>query len=164
MIATVELLTTTAELDVETFDVSLTVSTLGSVEVNLGGVGPQGPKGDPAGASEATAGASVTAGSVVALLSDGLLYPANANDASHRGRVVGVAETSVSSGDVARYIPAGVVDAPCALPVGSRAWVGTTAGQLVSAPSLGAQWSQEVGTVNADGLLSVSLSVAIERG
>lgn len=132
--------------------------------VDVGGTGPQGPKGDPGGASECVAGAAITAGSVVVIAADGLLYPASTSDATHRGRVVGVAQTSALATEVAEYIPAGTVNAPCALAAGSRAWVGATPGQVVAAPLSGALWTQEVGTVNADGLLSVALSVAFERG
>jgi hypothetical protein len=126
-----------------------------------GAVGPQGPAGPAGSASSALAGEAILAGAAVYLDSLGELRNALSGSLAHAGRVVGVAITSAVLGASASYVGEGA-SASVAHPAGSVLWVGPTAGILVSSPPV-TGWTQEVGIVRADSVLSVALGPVIIR-
>lgn len=110
----------------------------------------------------AVAAEVINGGYVVYLDAAGKLRAAATSIPLSTGRVCGLAENSVSSGQVCTFVGAGEFSVPVALSPGDTAWVSPVVGAIASSASP-TGYIQSLGIVRSDGVLMVRLGGVIKR-
>jgi len=133
--------------------------------ITISGIGIQGPSGPPGtgGYSETTAGESISVYQVIVQGVDGKAYIADPTNASHAGKVLGVAIQSATSNNSLQYIATGTINGGSWTP-GTLYFIGLS-GSLSSSPrAIGARWSQFIGTGKTSTSFNVGLGIPMVVG